>query len=375
MFEYGAFAADPSGCLPRNGDSDVCGAGYSAAAAAYFTRPDWTYAATNGEHGSPPDDATGPSRVWPWSGQVVMRSDWSANATWAWFDVGPYASSGHGDRDKLSLNLHARGSMLLVDAGRFAYVGTDLSGVLRREYQKFARAHNTLTFDLCDQLPLPAVAEQPLSPDAVRLSKSGDAAWGSMSAYDTACLKGTVTHTRGVTYERAATAGGEGDFLVVVDGVTSDRGRDVEAYWHGHPNGSITLDGALSATVGGATHAFVPTTAQACIVPAAASVSGAAAWSQAAVIKGQVRNDTLGHVWQGWFSATYDAAYAAPVAVFSVHADAGRSAYAWLIVPTATHTPCAAHAAEIVGVLRTAVVVAVSIAGSARVNVTVPMVW
>lgn len=375
MFEYGAFAADPSGCLPRNGDSDVCGGGYSADAAAYYTRPDWTYAATNGNHGSPPDDATGPSRVWPWSGQVVMRSDWGANATWAWFDVGPYASSGHGDRDKLSLNLHARGSMLLVDAGRFAYVGTDLSGVLRREYQKFARAHNTLTFDFCDQLPFPAVAEQPLSPDTVRLSQTGDAAWGSMSAYDTACLKGTVTHTRGVRYERAATGGGEGDFLVVVDGVTSDRGRDVEAYWHGHPNGTIALDGALSATVGGATHTFVPTNAQACIVPAAASVSGAAAWSQAAVIKGQVRNDTLGHVWQGWWSATYDHAYAAPVAVFSVHADAGRTAYAWLIVPTATRTPCAAHAAEVVGVSRTAVVVAVSIAGSARVNVSVPMVW
>ena len=376
MFAYGALSADPSGCLPRNGDSDVCGRGYTDAVALFFHRPDWTYAATNGLRGSPPDDTTGPSRVWPWSGQVVLRSGWAGNATWAWFDLGSYGSSGHGDRDKLSLNLHARGSMLLVDSGRFAYVGTDLSGVLRHEYQKFARAHNTLTFDGCDQLPLPAVATQPLSPDTVRLSKGGDAAWGSMSAYDTACLKGTVTHTRGVWYERAATAEGEGDFLVVVDGVTSDRGRVVEAFWHAHPNGTITLDGdTLTATVGGATYAFVPTTAQACVVPAAAGASGAAVWSQASVIKGQVRNDTLSHVWQGWFSATYDHAYAAPVAVYSAHADAGRTAYAWLVVPTATRVSCATHTAEVVSVLRTAVVVAVTVAGGARVNITVPMTW
>ena len=214
MFAYGALSADASGCLPRNGDSDVCEAGYSAAAAALFNRSDWTYAASNGARGAPaPSDAlTGPSRAWPWSGQVVLRSGWGAGGTWAWFDVGPYASSGHGDRDCLSLNLHARGAMLLVDAGRFAYVGSDLSGVLRREYQKYARAHNTLIFDGCDQLPVPAVATAPVPPGAVRLAPSADAAYGSFSAYDPACLGagGGATHTRGVWYQRAAGGGSRG---------------------------------------------------------------------------------------------------------------------------------------------------------------------
>ena len=44
----GAYIADPSGCLPRNGDSDLCPSGYLASVAAYFNRSDWTYVRTNG---------------------------------------------------------------------------------------------------------------------------------------------------------------------------------------------------------------------------------------------------------------------------------------------------------------------------------------
>ena len=90
MYDYGAFVSSPRGCLPRNGDSDVCGAGFSTASTSYFNRSDWTYAHTNGAQGTPPDDARGPSRVWPWAGEVVMRSSWGAAATWAFLDVGPY---------------------------------------------------------------------------------------------------------------------------------------------------------------------------------------------------------------------------------------------------------------------------------------------
>jgi hypothetical protein len=199
MFEYGALASDAAGCLPRNGDSDVCGGGYSAAAAAFFNRSDWTFAHTNGAAGAPPDDAAGPSRAWPWSGQVVLRSGWDRGATWAWFDVGPYASSGHGDRDRLTLNVHARGAMLLVDSGRFAYSGTDRSATLHAQYARNASAHNTLTFDGCDQLPTPAVAAAPLAPGAVTLAPARDAAWGTMSAFDPACLAGAVAHRHSST--------------------------------------------------------------------------------------------------------------------------------------------------------------------------------
>jgi hypothetical protein len=265
--------------------------------------------------------------------------------------------------------------MLLVDSGRFAYVGSDLSGVLRREYQKYARAHNTLTFDGCDQRPLPAVATAPLAPEAVQLARARDTAFASMSHYDSACLKGAVTHTRGVLYERAP-GGGDGDFLVVVDAVVTDRARTVEAVWHAHPNatGGIALDAAtLVAAVGGATHDFQPTDAQACVVPARSIVSGAAACARASVVVGQVRDDTAGRPWQGWFSATYDAAYAAPAVTYSANATQGTTAFAWLIVPSEKKVSCATHMAEIVGVTHNAIVVTISLNGSSSLNVTVPI--
>lgn len=36
----------------------------------------------------------GPSSLFPWAGQVVFRSGYDADATWAFFDIGPYGSSG-----------------------------------------------------------------------------------------------------------------------------------------------------------------------------------------------------------------------------------------------------------------------------------------
>lgn len=44
----GSYISDPAGCLPRNGDSDLCGSGYLGSVTQYFGRPDWTYVRTNG---------------------------------------------------------------------------------------------------------------------------------------------------------------------------------------------------------------------------------------------------------------------------------------------------------------------------------------
>ena len=75
MWNYGAFVADAAGCLPRNGDSDLCGNGYSEEVADYFGRRDWRFAKSNGAAGVPPALTNGsPSSVFPWAGQVVLRS-------------------------------------------------------------------------------------------------------------------------------------------------------------------------------------------------------------------------------------------------------------------------------------------------------------
>jgi hypothetical protein len=153
MWDYGAYVVDPRGCLPQNGDSDVCGHGYSAewagawspplplmllllllllllcgpashslapslpSLADFFNRDDWRYVHSNGAQGTPPSSpahAT-PSVMFPWAGQAVLRSSYVRNATWVWFDVGPFGSNPfHAHKDKLQLMLHGKTAALLA---------------------------------------------------------------------------------------------------------------------------------------------------------------------------------------------------------------------------------------------------------------------
>ena len=96
MYNYGAYIADPALCLPRNGDSDLCGGGYGPDQAAFFNRPDWAWVHSHGASGVAPSMPNGPSALsfFPWAGQFALRSGFDARATWAFFDVGPYGSSG-----------------------------------------------------------------------------------------------------------------------------------------------------------------------------------------------------------------------------------------------------------------------------------------
>jgi len=372
MWNYGAFVADAAGCLPRNGDSDLCGNGFSEEVADYFGRPDWRFARSNGASGTPPAPVNGSfSSVFPWAGQVVLRSGFEKDATWVWFDVGPYGSSGHAHRDKLTLNLHARGAMLLVDSGRFAYQGKDLSAQLHVEYGRNTSAHNTLTIDGCDQLPLPPLASEPIPAASVVFAPAFDAAYGAMSAFNG--LAGAATHTRGVHYQRRAAGAAEGDWVAVVDRVGGGGGRRraVQATWHAHPNAStVAVDaGAGFALVGGAVGATgAPSAAQVCVV--AARGGAAAQWGAAAVVRG--RRQGGGATWQGWFSATYDDAWEASVAVFDAEGVADGAVFAWLLVPSAGAAPCSGHAASVLEVAAEAVRLAVSVNGVAT-NITVAL--
>jgi hypothetical protein len=369
MWSYGAYISDPSGCLPRNGDSDICGSGYSEAATLYFNRSDWMYIHSNGKNGTIPisNSTTGPSVAFPWAGQIVMRSDYSESATWAFFDVGPYGSSIHGHRDKLSLNIHARGAMLLVDSGRFAYSGNDLPAILHVAYARNATAHNTFTIDGCDQAPEPAVATAPLPVDSVFLSPSFDEIYSTMTNYDENCLRGAAKHSRSVRFMRAAGAGGtsqdDGDYLVVVDVVSSDRPRSVQAHWHSHPNASIidvnTTTGV--ATIGGARWSDnKPLPVQACVIPATNSSD----WDDIKISRGEKPPA----MYQGWFSASYDDAIPASTLVYEGNISVSRpGVWAWLIIPSAKTRSCNNDDMQIKSFNTTHVIVDVSLSGHTEI--------
>lgn len=88
-----------------------------------------------------------------------------------------------------------------------------------------------------------------------------------------ALAAGNATHTRAVYFQRtaaqasgsSAAADDDGDWIVVVDRLESDRPRQIQATWHAHPNATgIAFNASTGvAVVGGVRGATgQPTSAQ-----------------------------------------------------------------------------------------------------------------
>jgi hypothetical protein len=253
--------------------------------------------------------------------------------------------------------------MLLVDSGRFAYSGSDLPAILHVAYARNATAHNTFTIDGCDQAPEPAVATAPLPEGSVSLSPLFDESFGSMENYDTNCLVGKAKHNRAVRFMRAAGAGGksndDGDYIVVVDVIESDRTRSIQAHWHTHPNASVIEVNNITgvAQVGGAKWSDnKPMPSQVCVIPA----SNTSGWDRVSIERG---NKPPTAPYQGWFSASYDDAQPSSTLVYNGQAVDGSGVWAWLMIPSAMKRTCESDSARIVATNATHVVVGVSLAG------------
>lgn len=79
----------------------------------------------------------------PHSGYMFMRSDWSRDARYLWFDAGHMdVIRAHGHDDVLHFSLHAYGTEFLTDPGRYTYMENKF-----RRYFKESFQHNTLSVD------------------------------------------------------------------------------------------------------------------------------------------------------------------------------------------------------------------------------------
>ncbi|MBX7255202.1 MAG: heparinase II/III family protein [Candidatus Hydrogenedentes bacterium] len=299
MWDYLAYTLDPTGYSPLNNDSDSAqNAQRIDEAARSFNRPDWTYIATNGNAGECPKDP--PSRGFPWAGQLVMRSGWQKDADWAFFDVGP-AGIGHRHADKLHLSVVSHGRDVLVDSGRYTYVGGDW-----RRYFVGTASHNTLLVDGKGQVDKPYSVTEPLDQQIV-IAPEYDLGYG---IYDSgyAGLEGTATHERLVYYKR-------GQYWIVLDRINTDRPRSITALWHFHPDCTVALGNLTAASTNdGAGNVRV--------VP-----SEGVDWS-VLVVSGQEQP-----VIQGWWSREYNHKVASPTAVYKKAMDTSAT-FAWLIVPS-----------------------------------------
>ncbi len=132
----------PAFTQPRTNDCfTMHTAHFTTLAAQIFpNEPAFKFVNTVRREGAPPM-SDGASVFLPWSGFAVMRSDWSADAAYLCFDVGPLGMA-HIHQDKLNINLFCAGQELIFDDGGGQYELSD-----KRSYAVSAYDHNTVTVD------------------------------------------------------------------------------------------------------------------------------------------------------------------------------------------------------------------------------------
>ena len=232
MWNYLALTMRPDGFGLLNNDADLVNNREQVLkAASDYHRPDWQYIATNGKTGKKPE--SGPSVIFPWAGQLIMRSGFDHDAQWAFFDIGPWGT-GHQHNDKLHISISAFGRDLLVDAGRFAYKG-ELADKFRG-YATGSYGHNLILVDGKGQAAGPPATKVPLQEDHYKISDAFDYAWNSFDRFIN--IKGEFNHLRAVFYVR-------GKFWIVVDHLLTDAHHKIETLWHWHPDCKIIASGNM----------------------------------------------------------------------------------------------------------------------------------
>lgn len=241
--EFAMHCHRPDGLIPALSDSDTGSyADLLELAAELFSRPDFLYAATGGERGTPPQQS---NAGFPEGGYFIQRSGWGdggtrfADARFLVFDCGPLGDGGHGHYDLLNVEIAAAGRALVVDPGRYTY---SEHGENWRRWFKGTAAHNTVCVDGLDQTPYRC--GKPKGQTArgrlvERLSAPGlDVLSGEASspAYE-------VRHTRRVFFVA-------GEYWLVVDELRGDRPHKYDLRFHLAPEAwgraRVTSDGENS---------------------------------------------------------------------------------------------------------------------------------
>ena len=298
MWNYLAYSMRPDGHSLLNNDSDRdWNQPKISQAAMTYRRSDWTYIATNGQAGLKPEAEL--STVFPWAGQVVMRSGWHAEAQWAFFDVGSLGTNYHVHHDKLHLSVAAYGRDLLVDSGRYSYVRDKFW-----QYFRSSASHNVILIDGKGQKEDVKEWQKPMTGNYT-IQPEFDFVEGTFDRgfVDT---RGKITHSRTVVYVR-------GRYWVVIDRISTDRPRKLEPLWHFHPSCTVAVEGesVVSTDAGMGNLRIVP----------ASDLS----W-QAKIITGQ--HDPV----QGWWSSTYNHIAPSPTAVYSTEIEVSKN-FAWVLFP------------------------------------------
>lgn len=337
-WNYLAWSMRPDGYGPMNNDSDLpLTRPPVIKAAATLNRPDWLYIASNGREGDRPK--AGPSIVFPWAGQAILRSGYDADALWAFFDMGPWGTA-HQHNDKLHVSMVAFGRDLLVDGGRFNYIRGE--GTWRTSYAQTSLSHNVLMLDGQGQAPGPKATSQPTAKTDYAVGGEIEFARGSCDHFDK--IEGSATHTRVVVQL-------PGEVVVVADRLESDHPRQVSAMWHWHSDCTVaSKDGQILSTDAGKANLRI------------APVAGFK-WN-IELVKGQ----KAPHI-QGWYSPRYNEWAPSTAAVLSARVE-GNAAFAWILAPAKGPAPDASG--QIVSSSNDAIELLVTVGSAKPVRLYIP---
>ena len=200
----------PAFAQPRFNDCYTIPTVYEARLAARFfpERGDFRWAATGGREGEAPGGETA-SRFLPYAGFAVMRGDWSGDASYLAFDVGPLGTA-HFHQDKLSFTLWKGAEELVFDDGGGQY---EMSAF--RKYAISGRAHNTLLVDgLAQQRNKPFKSDRPIDAGWTT-TPDGDFAFGVYDQGFGPKEAKLAVHRREIRFDRRS------DLFTVTDEVRS----------------------------------------------------------------------------------------------------------------------------------------------------------
>lgn len=263
MYILLAYVIRPDGSFPEINDGFIrWGRERLTQAGQTFNRDDLLYIGTDGKQGTLPKTC---SINFSDAGFYVMRSDWTREARYLFFDAGPYGGH-HGHEDKLSIEVFAYGQSFIVDSGSYTYEKTDPY----RAYFVGSQSHNTVLVDGLSQVR--RWQKKHLSPET---GSKEEAIWISQSDFDYASssyregyglfrlkkqddlkiIKG-VTHSRRIIFVKP-------DYWIIVDNLEADKNHNYQVLFHVPPEVKTETDSKLTVRLS-------TTSANAClyIVPA-----------------------------------------------------------------------------------------------------------
>ncbi len=242
MYTLLAYVIHPNGSFPEINDGFIrWGRERLEQAGRKFKRDDLLYIGTDGEQGYLPEIS---SIDFGDAGFYVMRSDWTREARYLFFDAGPYGGH-HGHEDKLSIEVFAFRQAFIVDSGSYTYEKEDPY----RTYFVGSYGHNTILVDGKSQIrrwhkkhmiPKPAVGNY-----ARWISQSGfDYVASSYNeGYGCFSLKKPrspeiikdVTHTRRILFVKP-------DYWIIVDEIRATDSHDYQLLFHAPPGLAVNME-------------------------------------------------------------------------------------------------------------------------------------